>query len=336
MSETVKMAASEKRKLLSTKLNELGLTIPGSHLETSINRLCNELDSAGIAFKPDTYLSDSWGCPSEVPIIGIPFYLADPKIYQAVNEFIDPAPWNDTEIIRYLRHECGHALNYAHRLYEDPAWGKAFGPYSTKYRDNYKSIPFDTHFVRHSTGWYAQKHPDEDFAETFAVWLAPDSNWRQVYADTPALAKLLYIHEAVKAFGSRKPCVAGGVLDRPLTALDMTLRAWYRLQQSYGRKKIILPAIIDEDLRRLFPDKNGIPAGAFLKTNNRLIVRAVHDWTGVGHYLLYSLTGVLTRRVKALGLVVDVNRNAELILSTTAFVSTLSMNYQFMGKFVKD
>ena len=26
----------------------------------------------------------------------------------------------------------------------------------------------------HLDPWYAQSHPDEDFAETFAVWLTPE------------------------------------------------------------------------------------------------------------------------------------------------------------------
>ena len=30
-------------------------------------------------------------------------------------------------------------------------------------------------------GAYAASHPEEDFAETFAVWLTPRSNWRQSF-----------------------------------------------------------------------------------------------------------------------------------------------------------
>ena len=330
----VNLSVIERRKLLSTKLNEMPFAIRGSHLETSVNRLDAELDKAGIVFKPGTYLSDGWGCPSGVPIIGIPFYLADLNVYSVVDEFIDPAPWDDAEIIRYLRHECGHALNYAYRLYKEPDWEKTFGFYSKPYKDNYKSVPFDTHFVRHSAGWYAQKHPDEDFAETFAVWLAPDANWREVYADTPALPKLLYIDSIVKAFGGKRPGLTEGELDRPLAELDMTLRAWCRLMQRYGRKKTALPCIIDEDLRRLFPDKEGSPAVEFLEANNRQLIRAVHDWTGVSRDLLNSLVHELTKRVKDLGLRVEANNRSERMMNVAAFASTLAMNYQYSNKFM--
>ena len=40
---------------------------------------------------------------------------------------------------------------------------------------------------------YAQKHPDEDWAETFAVWLE-GGPWRRRYRDWQvALAKLEYV-----------------------------------------------------------------------------------------------------------------------------------------------
>jgi hypothetical protein len=330
----VSFSVIERRNLLSTKLNELSLKIRGSHLEICIDRIYAELDKAGITFRPGTYLSDGWGCPSGVPIIGIPFYLADPTVYQAVNEFIDPAPWDDAETIRYLRHEYGHALNYACRLYKEPDWEKTFGLYSKPYEDNYKSVPFDNRFVRHSAGWYAQKHPDEDFAETFAVWLDPDSNWREVYADTPALPKLFYIDSIVEEFGGKRPEINGGELDRPLNELDITLAQWCRMMARTGRKKIVFPSIVDEDLKRLFPDAEGDPAVEFLEANRRQLIRAVHDWTGVSRDLLNSLIRELTKRVKVLGLRVDANNRFESMVNTTAFVSTLAMNYQYNRRFI--
>ena len=79
----------------------------------------------------------------------------------------------EREIMMYLRHEAGHAFNYAYVLYTTPRWRELFGPFFRRYRDDYRPVPFSRHYVRHIEGWYAQKHPDEDFAETFAVWLTP-------------------------------------------------------------------------------------------------------------------------------------------------------------------
>src|SRR5438105_1292144 len=128
-------------------------------------------------FHPPCYLSDEWACPDREPIIGIPFYLADPKLTaleQAVNDIED-----EREIMMYLRHEAGHAFNYAYELYATREWHERFGPFDRAYSDDYKPVPFSRGFVRHIAGWYAQKHPDEDFAETFAVWLTPRRNWRR-------------------------------------------------------------------------------------------------------------------------------------------------------------
>ena len=54
-------------------------------------------------------------------------------------------------------------------------------------------------------GWYAQSHPVEDFAETFAVWLAPRSNWRAQYENWPALRKVEYIDRTMRRLKNRKP-----------------------------------------------------------------------------------------------------------------------------------
>src|SRR4030067_225375 len=79
---------------------------------------------------------------------------------------------------RAPRAEAGPPFNYAYKLYETAEWRELFGPFNRPYRERYRPVPFDRNFVRHLEGWYAQKHPDEDFAETFAVWLTPRSRWR--------------------------------------------------------------------------------------------------------------------------------------------------------------
>ena len=171
----------EREQLLQRRIGELGLKIEGTRLEPLVQRLYADLEAAGIDFKPKVYLADEWGCPDGVPIIGIPFYLADERLARLENEMMGSLEAEaDEEIVSYLRHEAGHALNYAYRLYEADDWRALFGPYSRPYREDYEPNPFSRQFVRHLPGWYAQKHPDEDFAETFAGWLNPASNWREV------------------------------------------------------------------------------------------------------------------------------------------------------------
>ena len=144
----------------------------------------------GIAFRPPVYLSDQWGCPDGTPLIGVPFYLADARLERIEAEHVGGVE-SDDEAMRYLRHEAGHAINYAFRLYERAGIrARCSATYARPYRERYRADPLSRAHVRHILGWYAQKHPDEDFAETFAVWLTPGLDWRTEYAGWPALAKL--------------------------------------------------------------------------------------------------------------------------------------------------
>ena len=163
---------AERHSLLERNISDFGLSIKGSFVEKLVDELYQELESRGLQFKPPVYLSDQWGCPDGTPLIGIPFYLADPRL-SAIEDDFSAGLESEDDTMRYLRHEAGHAFNYAYRLYDRADWRQTFGPYSRPYRERYRADPFSHDYVRHILGWYAQKHPDEDFAETFAVWLTP-------------------------------------------------------------------------------------------------------------------------------------------------------------------
>ena len=162
------------------------------------------LSDRGLVFRPPIYLSDEWGCPDGIARIGVPFYLADERLCRIEEELTGEVE-DETESMRYLRHEAGHAFNYAYRLYDRADWHTTFGSFAEPYRDNYFPDPFSTSYVRHVLGWYAQKHPDEDFAETFAVWLTPHMDWRAAYEGWGALEKLEYVDRVMGEVGSSVP-----------------------------------------------------------------------------------------------------------------------------------
>ena len=174
----------ERQSLMSRKISELGLAIAGTRVEKMVDQLYSELADKGLSLRPPVYLTDQWGCPDGIPLIGIPFYLADPRLEKIEDDFAEGIE-SEQESMRFLRHEAGHAFNYAYRIYDRPDWRQTFGPYSRPYRERYKADPFSHDFVRHILGWYAQKHPDEDFAETFAVWLQPRARWRTRSCGSP-------------------------------------------------------------------------------------------------------------------------------------------------------
>ena len=179
--------------LFGAPIRDLGLKIEGTRLAPVIDEFRAELAQRGITrVVPRFHLSTEWGVPFGTVVIGIPFYLAHPELTALHGEQVGHIEgFNHADILRYLRHEMGHVINYAYKLYDLEAWVKLFGSITQPYREEYRPQPFSRRFVRHLPGWYAQKHPDEDWSETFAVWMTPGRDWRADYAQLPtALAKL--------------------------------------------------------------------------------------------------------------------------------------------------
>jgi hypothetical protein len=323
---------AEHIALLSRKINELSLRIPGTRLEALIHQFYDEMEKAGLHFRPLAYLSDEWGCPDRVPVIGIPFYLADPVLSHLEGELTEVEAENEAEVMMYLRHEAGHAFNYAYRLYLQPEWQKLFGSIAKVYLDDYKTVPFSARFVRHVPGWYGQRHPDDDFAETFAVWLTPGSDWQNRYKDTPALAKLQYVDRVVREVAGQPPPVAGGALDTPVEEMEITLAEWYAPEE--GGPSCALPDIVDADLEALFPDKEGQPAQELIRAYRRVLIRDLNYWTGVTRQVLQALLGEVLRRVETLQLKVKPDQALARMADLAIFLTTLVMNYNYTGQFV--
>jgi hypothetical protein len=325
-----------QQELLSRRISDLSLKIKGTRLEVLISKLYRELERAGISFRPKTYLSDEWGCPQGIPVIGIPFYLADPELCKLEGQLTGIEAENEAEIRMYLRHEAGHAFNYAYLLHSRVDWKRRFGTFTRPYKEEYKTSPFSSRFVRHVPGWYAQKHPDEDFAETFAVWLTPGSDWQAKYADTPAMAKLLYVDQIAQRYGRKQPVVTSDKLDRPVQELTMTLDTWFETTKINTQNRVTLKDIINVDLRRLFPATGGQTAAEMLELNRGRLIRDVNFWTGADRHVLSSLFNELLERVKFLGLRIETGEEMDRMVSTAAFITALAMNYQNSARFMEE
>ena len=310
----------ERERLLSSLISELGLRIEGTDFEPLVEQLYRELAACGISFNPPVYLSDEWGCPEGVPVIGVPFYLADPQLSALEDELAENLESRD-ESMMYLRHEAGHAFNYAYRLYEREEWHALFGPYSRPYVEAYKPNPFATEFVRHIAGWYAQKHPDEDFAETFAVWLDPHSQWRDAYAGTPALRKLKYVEAVARELGAEPPLVKPRSRDMPVEEMTYTVAEHYD-RTSAAQPRITFPNWFDGDLRRIFAIEGDESAAAMLRAKKKLIVGEVAYWTGVQQHVVRALADHLIKRVAAL----ELRARDDSLVAFVARLTTLATN----------
>ena len=326
-------------ELLSKPIKELGLRLEGSPLEKYVLQLYRELERKGLKrFRPRCYLTDEWGCPDQEPVIGIPFYLADPKL-QALEKSMNDLE-DEREILMYLRHEAGHAFNYAYELYKREDWKAMFGPFRRPYRERYRPVPFSRAFVRHIAGWYAQKHPDEDFAETFAVWLTPRSSWRKRYRGWGALRKLRYVERMGRLFGDAEPVRAIGETDVTVEEMEGTLGDFYR-DTTADESHAIADLALDTDLTDIFVKstsrrRNGIrPAADVLAARRKEIVDKVTYWTGVRRPLVKRLVESIEDRVRALNLAALTGRESVYVVEITAYTTTLAMNYLTRGRFTQ-
>ena len=326
------------RELLAKRISQLGLRIEGSPVERFVQQLHRELDRKGLRrFHPACYLTDEWGCPDGQPVIGIPFYLADPqlaRLERAMNDLED-----GREIMMYLRHEAGHAFNYAYRLYTTPEWRRLFGPYNRRYRDHYRPVPFSRKYVRHLAGWYAQKHPDEDFAETFAVWLTPRANWRRKYRLWPAIQKLRYVDRAARQARTHDPLVATGDTDITVDQMKLTVEQFYRrLTKTNGAA---VNVALETDLMDFFvrpgrKRRNLRPAAEMLEEHRTLLTDKITYWTGVKRPLVRALVERIIRTCREHELGAIAGREESYLVELTAYGTTLAMNYLTRGRFVQN
>lgn len=170
---------------------------PDGKLAACLSQLKDELLAKGISWFPAFYFgeADFWTADRAVSI-NLPWYLATDILWSLVND--QTARYSSEDLMRVLRHETGHALGYAFELWKRDEWRAAFGDFEQPYQDSFAiDVARATEFVTNLSdsvtapnAHYAQKHPDEDWAETFAVWLDPGSRWRDAYGNAPAIHKL--------------------------------------------------------------------------------------------------------------------------------------------------
>lgn len=321
-------------RLLDVRLCDLGLTIEGSKLAPRVEQLYQELDARRLTFRPHFWLSDEWFTPDGVAGIAIPFYLAHPRLEKLEeNQMLEVEGGTPDWCMKILRHEAGHAIENAFHLQRLRKRQQMFGNPSEPYPEHYLPKPYSKSFVLHLDSWYAQSHPAEDFAETFAVWLSPTADWQARYADWPALRKLEYMDQLMKKLAGRQPVHASRRRVDPLPRIRKTLRQHYQRKRAhYGLEH---PDFYDRDLRRLFtsaPEAAGnMTAARFIGRIRKDVRRRIAAWTGQYQYTIDQVLGDMIDRCRELGLRLkrpeDETRFDFLILLTVQ-----TMNYLHSGR----
>ena len=325
-------------ELINTRICDLGLSISKAPITPLIRRVEREIETKGIRFRPVFYLTDSWGCPDEVAAVGIPFYLADRRLAR-----IEEEQTGEIEDVRttlmYLRHEMGHAINYAYRLWEHPGWTDVFGKFSRPYRDVFLPDPMSRDFVRHLVHsqygrHYAQKHPDEDFAETFAVWLTPRSGWRRKYRFWPAIKKLRFVDKLMKGLKGKTAAKRAGRLVSPVEEMTMLLAEHYG--QRAERYRAAAQGYVDDKLRSVFPHVHAAqrqPAGQFVRDHRVHMIAGIGRWSGLEPAEVATIVDKLADRADSLDLELSPRKRGEKLVELTSLAASLAKDFAYTGRF---
>jgi hypothetical protein len=320
-------------QLLEIRMCDLGVRIEGTAVEVHVSQVNAELEARGLV-RPHYWLSDEWFTPDGIPGVAIPYYLAHPRLEQLELEQMLEVEGGDREsCLQILRHEAGHAIDNAYGLRRRPTRRRLFGDPSIEYPEYYTPKPYSKSFVQHLDHWYAQSHPDEDFAETFAVWLDPQSMWATRYAGWPAQRKLEYLDRLMREVARRRPVVTSKRLVDPLHRLRKTLGEHYRKKREhYG---LDYPDFYESDLRNLFSDASEYAknpsAARFVRRVRKEVRSTVASFTDSYQYTIDRLLERIIERCRELNLRMTDSEEATKI-DFMVFLTVQTMNYLHSGR----
>ncbi len=321
-------------KLLDLRLCDLKVTVEGPLLTECIRQLYDELEARGIRFRPHFWVSTEWFTPDGIPGCAVPFYLTHPRLMRLERQQMLEVEGGTHEwCMRILRHETGHAIDHAYLIHRRRLWQQLFGSSASSYPEFYKPRPYSKRFVLHLDYWYAQSHPDEDWAESFAVWLRPRYNWRKRYEGWPALKKLEGVDTLIAEIADSKPIVSTNTVHDPIGRIRSTLREHYEQKKAYYGQEY--PDFYDHDLRRLFTDDPAYSkcetAAAFLRRIRSDVRRLVARWTGEYQYTLDQVLAEMIGRCRELKLRAA-GPEERLKVDFAILLTVQTMNYLHTGR----
>jgi hypothetical protein len=301
----IELETASDEALLATRLCDLPVRLDKTLVARRVARLRRELAARNIVAIPHVWLSEEFFTPDRVLGFAVPFYLAHPRLMRLErSQMFECEGASEAECRRILRHEAGHALEEAYHLNTRPRYKALFGDPDDPYPDNYTPRVDSRDHVINLAGWYAQAHPVEDFAETFAVWLNPFTDWRTVYAGWGALEKLMYVDELMREIAGKPPPLSSKTEVEPLGSLRHTLKSHYAAKRAHFAWP--WPANYDQDLRRIFSDDpkdaDAPAATRYLRRVRGALRTRISEGTGVHAYAVDQLLRQMIARAQSLGL----------------------------------
>ena len=330
--EAADWASMSDEELLERRISELSLGLQGTTVEPLIRQLYDELSAKGLAFHPSCHVGDEWFVPIGIPAIFIPFFLVHDRLRALERTMMLEVEGETPEwFMKLMRHEAAHTYSYAYQLQRKKKWQQTFGQTTDEETPSfYRPRPFSRSYVVHLEDWYAQSHPDEDFAETFAVWLTPGLDWRKRYAGWKALQKLEYIDELMRSLEGKPPTQLPKYGAADYDCLNVKLKTYYARKRKLYEDTY--PGFYDADLRQLFAAPVGLKASSYLRQRRRRLMNSVCQWTNEKKFRVNKLLTRLIDRSDQLGLHV-LNDDPQQDFRVASYITTLVMNYLFTGKF---
>jgi hypothetical protein len=315
--------------LLQVRICDLRLKIRGTELEPRIRQLNQELDAKGLLLRPACYLADEWLSPNGQVAIGIPFFLAHPRLRALENRMMfEVEGGNASWCMKLLRHEAGHAFDHAYGISRREDWKDVFGSRRVRYNPYFYEVDATSRrYVRNVPDHYAQSHPFEDFAETFAVWLNPASRWRTRYEGWPAIRKLRYVNRVMREVGGRRSRRRELVLPAEAAGMQSTLKRYY--ERKFRLYQLGDLSFTVRDMKTIFrTSRSAAPthlASDFIRRHKRHIVESVSKWSGARAGQVSRVVASLAQLADQHGLVMREAAEPTLVRIST-YAATLIVN----------
>ena len=327
--------------ILKLRFKNLPLSIENTDVEKCVDQLYSELDQKGLNFKPQIFLGDEWFSPEGMNAISIPFYLANTRLKNLEKSLMLEVEGGTHEwFMKLLRHGAGHCFDHCYKFSKRKKWSQVFGSPDIEYNpETYRPQPYSKSYVKHLDRWYAQAHPDEDFAETFAVWLNPNIDWKKEYAGWPAaLKKLNYIETLAKESLKLKNTSEKGRAPSNIKNLTSTLEKYYHKRKRENADDY--PDFYDSDLKFIFDGEKSLTkressASRFMNKHRKSIVTTVAWATNERKYTIDSLVRRLALRCQILELKIG-KSETQTTMDVASFLTSLVKNYLFTGKFKRE
>lgn len=326
------------QQILKMRFKDLPISVAQTEVQEKVQQLYLELEAKGLVFRPQIFFGDEWFSPEGMNAIAVPFYLANTRLKQLEKTLmLDVEGGNPEYFMKLLRHEAGHCFDHCYRFSKRKKWHQIFGSPNEEYApETYRPQPYSKSYVKHLDGWYAQAHPDEDFSETFAVWLDPHRDWKKEYAKWPvALAKLEYMDQLAKESVKLKNFAEDGRLPSNVANLSTSLEKYYQKRRREQADEY--PDFYDEDLKKIFNgdttlSKREFSAARFMTRHRKHIVATLVWATNERKYAIDALVKRLRDRCDKLDLRLG-KTDVQTTIEVSSFLTSLVKNYLFTGKF---